>query len=197
MKYIALITLICSLSFNSIVNAQYEYVSKSAYKSDILYLEKLEPSEEINALIMRLKDVYAKSTVELDVLKKESNDLQKLQADVRDFITPRPASYQNSKIESKVAEHLLKITDIIFVESVNLQNDDWKLSKGGTYKYYEFDAVGKSLLNNYILLNGYYKIELNQRTSSLHNRSRNEAYVYVEYKRSMTYKNYFHRLIRK
>ena len=92
---------------------------------------------------------------------------------------------------------MLKITDIVFVESVNLQNDDWKLSQGGTYKYYEFDAVGKSLLNNYILLNGYYKIELSRKTSSLHNRARDEAYVYVEYKRSMTYKNYFHRLIRK
>ena len=197
MKCIALIGLVCSLSFTNLVNAQYEYVSKSAYKADISYLEKLEASEDINALIMRLRKVYEKSTIELEYLEQQSEELQKLQADVRDFIAPRPASYHNVKIEKKIVDNLLKITDIVFVESVNLQNDDWKLSQGGTYKYYEFDAVGKSLLNNYILLNGYYKIELSRKTSSLHNRARDEAYVYVEYKRSMTYKNYFHRLIRK
>ena len=197
MKFLVLIVLISSLSFTNIVNAQYEYVSKSAYKADIAYLEKLKPSKETNALIERLRSIYAKSSIELEFLNRQSDELQKLQSDVRDFIGPRPASYHNTKIEKEVTNYLLSISDIVFVESVHLLNDDWKLSHGGTYKYYEFDAVGKSLLNNYILLNGYYKLELNPKSSSLHNRARNEAYVYVEYKRSMTFNNYFHRLIRK
>ncbi|MDD4149099.1 MAG: hypothetical protein PHE33_03635 [Bacteroidales bacterium] len=197
MKFLVLITLICSLSFTNIVNAQYEYVSKSAYKADIAYLEKLKPSEDTNDLIERLRSIYAKSSIELELLNKQSDELQKLQSDVRDFIAPRPASYHNTKIEKEVTDHLLSISDIVFVESVHLLNDDWETSQGGTYKYYEFDAVGKSVLNSYVLINGYYKIELTRKTSSLHNRSRNEAYVYVEYKRSMTFSNYFHRLIRK
>lgn len=197
MRYFVLIVLVCSLSFTKIVNAQYEYVSKSAYKADISYLEKLEPSKETNALINRLVNIYEKSSLELELLEQQSNELQKMQLDVRNFIGPRPASYHNAKIEKQVADYLLNINDIVFVESVHLLNDDWKTSQGGTYKYYEFDAVGKSVLNSYVLINGYYKIELTRKTSSLHNRSRNEAYVYVEYKRAMTFSNYFHRLIRK
>ncbi len=185
------------LSIVGNIVAQHEYVSISAYKADIHYLEKLESSPELGDLLGRLKDISNKSSQELEVMGENSPELMKLQSDVRDFIQPREAIHHDLKIENEVKKYLLSQHDIVFVDCINLQNDDWKLSPRKTYKYYEFDAVGKNALNFYVLLNGYYKLEMNTKTWRRNSRGNSKPYVYVEYKRAITYDNFFHRLIRK
>jgi hypothetical protein len=176
-----------------VANAQNDYISKSAYKADITYLEKLESSAETEDLLSRLKEIYAKSALELDAISDNNTELEKLKKDVRDFIKPRSAIYNDPQIEQDISNYLLKLSDMLIIEGVNLQNKDWKLSAGGTYKYYEFDAVGKNVVNFYVLINGYYKVEIKSKRSR--NRQ-NGPYVYVAYKRTITYKNDFHHLIR-
>lgn len=195
------ISLLLILSFyfcvTGVVLAQNQYVSKSAYRDDIRYLEKLSPDKETLNLINRLKDVESKSTQELESLKVENGVLDSLQVAVRDFIKPRPAVFYDKIMEKEISDYLLNLSDIVYVEGVNLLNRDWKISAGETYKYYEFDAVCKNVLNSYVLLNGYYKIELTSRNSGVSRRNKNKPYVFIEYRRVMTFENYFHRLIRK
>ncbi|MBN2777984.1 MAG: hypothetical protein JXR36_10085 [Bacteroidales bacterium] len=197
MKISRLLLLCFVFCASSVVLAQNEYISKSAYRADIRYLEKLPADTETQSLINRLKQVDAKSTQELELLQGENGILDSLQTDVRDFIRPRPAIYREKKIEKEITDYLLAISDIVYVEGVNLQNKDWEISPGATYKYFEFDAVAKNVLNFYVLLNGYYKIELSTKKSGVSRRNKNKPYVYIEYRRSMTFENYFHRLIRK
>lgn len=197
MKKTIFICLSFFLVFVGNVIAQHEYVSISAYKADIQYLQKLESSVELVNLLARLENVSSKSTRELESMGLDNSDLDKLQSDIRDFIKPREAVCHDDKIENAVKKHLLTHGDILYIDCVNLQNDDWKLSPQRTYKYYEFDAVGKNVLNFYVLLNGYYKVEANTKAWRRNSRGNSKPYVYIEYKRAITYKNFIHRLIRR
>ena len=193
------VLLVLGFSFCMIIlsNAQHEYIGISSYKADIKYIEKMEPSPESEAILERLKMIASKSTIELDVMGDENKELEKLQRDIRDFIKPRKATYHHVEIEREVVKYLLSLGDILYVDCVNIIHDDWQLSPRGTYKYFEFDAVGKNALNFYVLLNGYYKLELTNKSRHKDAGGRNIPYVYIDYKRAITYNNYFHRLIRK
>ncbi|PLX08770.1 MAG: hypothetical protein C0596_05565 [Marinilabiliales bacterium] len=190
MRYLLFISILVLLILPPSVFAQREYESKLAYRDDIEYLKKLDSNSEIEKLIERLQEVDSKTTLEFETFYKDSDELEKLQSDIRDFLIPREASYSNASIERDIKKYLLKYRDILFVECVNLQNDEWKISKGGTYKYYEFDAVCKNVINFYILINGYYKVDLTGKRSKT-------PRVHVHYKRTITYKNEIHRHIRR
>lgn len=196
MKIRFIIIFVLLFTISPMLLAQQQYLSKLAYRADINYINKLESNTEAKDLMGRLKSIDSKTTMEFEDIRDNGEELDKLQTDVRNFLEPRAAVYHNEAIEKHVSKYLLSRSDILYVEGVYLQNSDWELSKGGTYKYYEFDAVCKNALNTYVLVNGYYKKELTSNSRSRSGRNPGEPYVYIKYKRNITYKNDYHKLIR-
>ncbi len=175
--------------FSQLVFSQIRYQSKLDYKGDIIYFEKLKSDSTVDRIIKCLIKIDNSTPQQFDAEYRNSKKLHQLELDIKEFLTPRKANCFDTSIENDIRSKLLNYNEVLYIDCVNLQNCDWEISKGGTYKYYEFDAVCKNFINNYMLLNGYYKVNITNKGSK-------EPYLSIVYKKIITYKNKVHRFIR-